>query len=286
MPPVNQKGFSAILVVIFIVVLASLVLGGIYYYSELYQPAKYAKAVIPLFENLKSQIQISQRQVLKEGSTTTQDIKVLQDQQALFEKTKDELSSLKPPRKMSQLHQDFSKMLDLLIEASLDAQNITGFIIKAEKLYGLLKPEDKPKDPTVYQFIKFWEDRIAQAKIVALDLFQEKPPKADQLKFDKLKSTWQETQEGYEAALNYLKRQDPNILTSNVSSEDIPEEEKAKIKKADKLDEFLSLLENVARADAEGLIKFTTTGVLDVEELNQLGSKVDKSIEELKGKYQ
>lgn len=281
----REKGFSLIVIILFF---ATLILSGGagFYYFEVYRPAQYANAVIPLFENLKSQIQTSQRQVLKESTDYQGAIKVLGDQQALFEKTKEELSSLKPPRKTGELHQDFSKVLDLLILASVDAQNITGFIIKAEKLYGILKPEDKPKDPTVSQFVKFWEDRIAQAKIAALDLFQEKPPKADQLKFDKLKSTWQETEEGYDAALNYLKRQDPNMLVSSVSADNIPEVEKAKILKADKLDEFLSLLENVARADAEGLIKFTTTGVLDVEELNQLGSKVDKSIEELKEKYQ
>lgn len=48
-----QKGFSAILVVILMVFSAGLVLGGIYYYTEVYQPAQYAKTVIPLFDNLE-----------------------------------------------------------------------------------------------------------------------------------------------------------------------------------------------------------------------------------------
>lgn len=263
-----------------------LVGGGIYYYSEIYQPEKYAKAIIPIFEELDSKIQTSQNQILKDSKDYQGAIKVLQDQQAFLEKTRDKLDSLKPPRKMGQLHQDFQKALDLLIPASFDAQKITSFIIKANELYDILKPKDEPKDSTVGEFVKFWEDRIAQAKIVAADLFQEKPPKADMLQFDKLKSTWQETAEGYDAALNYLKRQDPNMLVSNVSEDSIPSEEKAKIRKVDKIDDFLPMLEDVARADAESLIKFSVITTLAGEELNKLGSQVETGIKELKEKYQ
>lgn len=280
-----QKGFSAILVVVLMVILAALVLGGIYYYTEIYHPQNYAKAIIPLFENLEKEIQTSQNQTLKDSKDYLGAIEMLEDQQTLFQKKKDELDSLKPPKKMRELHHDFQKTLDLIIYAGLDARKIANFANKANKLYDILKPKDEPKDKTVGAFVQFWDNRIAQAKILAQDLFQEKPPKADQLQFDKLKATWQETAEGYDAALNYLKRQDPNMLVSNVS-DNIPSEEKAKISKADKIDEFLSMLEDVTRADANEFIKFNFTATLAGEEVNQLGSRVSNAIKELKEKYQ
>ena len=47
-----QKGFSAIIIVILIVILAGAVLGGIYFYTQIYQPQQYAKGVISLFDGI------------------------------------------------------------------------------------------------------------------------------------------------------------------------------------------------------------------------------------------
>ena len=280
-----KKGFSAILIVILIVVLAAAVLGGIYYYSQIYQPKSYARDIISFFENLEKDMQTSQNQILKNNKDYPSAIKLLEDQQAFLQNKKDELDSFNPPRKMRQLHQDFSKAFELLIFANLEAPKIVNFISKANELYEILKPKDEPKNETVGVFVQFWDSRIAQAKVVASELFQDKPPKADQFQFDKLKSTWQEVKEGYDAALNYLKRQDPNMLASNVSEDNIPSEEKEKIKKVDKLDDLLSMLEGITRIDANEFIKFDFTAGIAGEELNQLLPKIEEGINELKQKY-
>lgn len=279
--PKKQSGFSAILVVILMVVLAALVLGGIYYYSQVYQPQSYAKNIISLYDNLEKDIQASQNKTLKDKKDYSGAIQVLEEQQAFLQKTKDKVDSIKSPKSMQVFHKDFQKALGLFISASSDAQKVAGFIIKANKLNDILKRQDEPK--TVGEFVKFWEGRLPQAKTLAQDLFREEPSAVQELQFDKLKSTWQEAEEGYDIVLAFLKKQDPNILTSSVSEESLSKDEREKIKK---ISDFLSMLEDIAGSDAESLIKFSTLETLAGDELKQLAPNISNGIRELKEKYQ
>lgn len=136
------------------------------------------------------------------------------------------------------------------------------------------------------EFLNVWESRITQAKVVAEDLFSE-PIDLGELSFEELKSLWQETVQGYDLFIPFLKRQDPNLTLSEVQKL-IPEGEKAEFDKADDAaDQLLPLLEKVLiRYSAENILKFQLSNDRDTQsELDVRYKRLDAAIKDVKAKY-
>lgn len=310
MPLKFQKGSIWIwLIVIFLFI--GLLGGGLYYYLEIHTPAQYAKVVIPIYDEIKTQH-------LEPSFQGTDDyeglLAVLDEYSITFSRMNDQLSKLKPlpignalpfltnAKRSIQIHEDFTKILEVFIsnidQAQEQAKKQSQFIVKAKELFLLLRPDlteyppkavpegqgvSLPPPPnTVGEYLAVWEPRITKARVVAKDLFSE-PQDLGEVSFDELKSLWLETQQGYDALLPFLKKQEPKLTFYDVQKH-ISESDKAVFAKVDKIDEFLPMLENVLiRNKAENILKnaFISTPA----DFNLRTSRIDKAIKELKEKY-
>lgn len=291
MPIKIQKGFSAILVVVLMVVLAGLVLGGIYYYSEIYQPQQYSNAIISLFDKVTDRLQQREQKDtsrLKDNKDYQGALEIVLERQKFLEGIQNELQALKPPRKFKQTHEDFQVVLGWLIDSNARFEKMIDLATKGWEFYDLIKV-DIPQGQTVGQFLTIWEVRFPKAKVAALKLFQtELPSGSDEASFSKMKTLWQEAEEGFDANLVYFRVQDKNLPLSSMSekiSQELSQTEQDKLAKVNKIDELLSLLESkiiIYTADRIAATTFPDPP----QDINSRGQRLESIIKELKKKYQ
>lgn len=281
-----QKGFSAILVVILIVVLAALVLGGIYYYAEIYQPAQYTKAIVPLFENVTQRLQNPDTSPIKDDKDYFGVQTIIEERGQFLGKIKDELEALKAPRKMQQIQSDFQVILEWLISTNADHLKIITFIKDAGELYQIIKLEGTPPNPTVLDVLNIYGEMLAKAKVASQKLFDNKLPSLVQAEYDKLKALWEDSKEGLEVNLAYLKSQDQSLPADDVldkAKREADPKTLEKLKKIDKFDEFQDQLERVVQTPAKNMVPQFDNPPAQVQEA---GQRLETAIKELKEKYQ
>lgn len=314
MPQKDQKGSILIwLIVIFLIV--SLLGGGLYYFLEIYSPAQYAKAVVPIYDEIKSQN-------LRSGNSTRsdnyEDILIFLDEfQSSLTQINVKLSNLKPSpikslppflantKRSQQIHEDFTKALEILLsnidKSKEQFKKKAQFMVKAKQLILLLRPDLKTYPPpavpagqgeplppppnTAGEFLSVWEGRIPQAKIVAQELFSE-PQDLGEVSFDELKLLWLETEQGFDVIIPFLKKQDPNLSLRDAQKL-VLASDRPMYDKVDKIDEFLPLLEKVLiKNSAENIIK--SQFILDNDaqsELNLRTKRLDEAIKDIRKKY-
>ncbi|MEK7617136.1 MAG: hypothetical protein AAB414_03710 [Patescibacteria group bacterium] len=310
MPLMFQKGNVLVWLVVVLLIISFLG-GGLYYYLEIYTPAQYAKAVISIYDEIKTQH-------LETNFQGTDDyeglLAVLDEYSIIFSRMNDQLSQLKPSpigsvppfltsaKRSIQIHEDFTKILEVFIsnigQAQEQAKKQSQFIVKAKELLLLLRPDlteyppkavpegqgvTLPPPPnTVGEYLAVWESRISKAKVVAEDLFSE-PQDLGDVSFDELKSLWLETQQGYDALLPFLNKQEPKLTFYEVQKL-TPEGDKAVFAKVDKIDEFLPMLESVLiRNNAENILK--NSFISTPPDFNLRTSRLEAAIKDLKAKY-
>lgn len=305
----SQKGFIWIwLIVIFVII--GVLGGGLYYYLEIYNPVQYAKAVIPIYDEIRTQ-QVGMN--FKGGGDYEGAVTTLNQYETSFTNWHNQLRVLNPSpisnlpsfltntKKSQQIQEDFTMILDFFISNIAGAKEKAHFMIKAKDLFLLLRPDlteyppkavpagqgvPLPPPPnTVGEYLTVWEGRISQAKVVAADLFSE-PQDLGEVSFEELKSLWLETEEGFDAVFSFLKTQDPNIPFSEVQKL-IPKSEQAVYLKVDKIDEFLPLFEKVLiRYSAENILKFQFSADSSTQsEFNLRTGRLDVAIKDIKAKY-
>lgn len=286
MPIKIQKGFSAILVMILMVVLAGLVLGGIYYYAEIYQPQKYAKAVVPLFDSVTAKLQNPDTSRIKDDKDYLGVQAIIEERDEFLNKIKDELAALKPPKKMQQIQSDFQVVLQWLIPTNSDHLKIITFIKDAQELYKIIKIEGTPPNPTVSDVLNIYGEMLPKAKVAAQKLFDNKLPSLVQKEYDKLKALWEDAEVGLEANLAYLKSQDQSLPADDAldkAKREADPKTQQELAKIDKFDEFQDQLERVAQAPAKNMVPQFDNPPAQVQEA---GQRLETAIKELKQKYQ
>lgn len=297
----------AIILVIIVIILLTFGGGG-YYYLEIYTPAQYAKAVTPLYNEITSQEVGTSN--LKGGGDYEGLLLILDQYQAFLTQEKVKLANLKPSpiktlpsifpntARSKQIQEDFAKILEVFLANIAQAQKQAQLMIKAKELFLLLRPdlttypppavpagqgEPSPPPPsTAGEFLSVWETRVPKAKAVANDLFSQ-PQDLGEVSLDELKSLWLETEQGFDALIPFLKRQDPKISLSELQKI-VPERDKAVFDKVDKIDEFLPMLESaLIRNSAENILnaQFSATQ----SELKLRGERLETAIKDLKAKY-
>lgn len=306
-----RRGTILIWLLVFFLIIG-LLGGGLYYYLEVYTPAQYAKAVIPIYDQIRSQ-QVDTGNL--KGSSDYEGILIILDQyQASFTQRNDELSKLKPSlvitvpsfltntKRSQQIQEDFTKILDVFISNIANAKKQTQFMIKAKQLFLLLRPDlttyppkaelagqgtvSPPPPSTAGEYLAVWEVRTPEAKAVAKDLFSQ-PTDLGNVSFDELKSLWLETEQGFDAVILFLKKQDPNLPLSEAQKL-VPENEKPLFDKVDKIDEFLPLLENLLiRNSGENILEFYlfASDSVSQSDFNSRTRRLDATINDLKEKY-
>lgn len=291
MPIKKQSGFSVILVVVLMVVLAAGVLGGIYYYTQIYQPKQYANAIISLFDKVTDRLQQREQKDtsrLKDNKDYQGALEIVLERQNFLLGIQTQLQALKPPKKFEQTHEDFQVVLGWLVDANARFEKMIDLATKGWEFYDLIKV-DIPQGQTVGQFLTIWEVRFPKAKVAALKLFQsELPSGSDEASFSKMKTLWGEAEEGFDANLVYFRVQDKNLPLSSMSekiSQDLSQTEQDKLAKVNKIDELLSLLENkliIYTADRIAATTFPDPP----QDINSRGQRLETVIKELKEKYQ
>lgn len=291
MPIKIQSGFSTIIIVILMVILASLTLGGIYYYSQVYQPQQYSNAIISLFDKVTDRLQQREQKDtsrLKDNKDYQGALEIVLERQNFLLGIQSQLQALKPPKNFEQTHEDFQAILGWLIDANARFEKMIDLATKGWEFYDLIKV-DIPQGQTVGQFLTIWEVRFPKAKEAALKLFQsELPPASDEASWNKMKTLWQEVEEGFDANLVYFRVQDKNLPLSSMSekiSQELPQTEQNKLAKVNKLDELLSLLENkiiIYTADRIAATTFPDPP----QDINSRGQRLETILKELKQKYQ
>lgn len=313
-PTVSTKSSKNLVIIMFIITVVLLFLfgGGGYYYFEIYQPSQYVKAVIPIYDELRSQPMGGGNPT---GSDDYEDILIILDQyQASLTQINVKLSKLKPSpiktipsfltnaKESQQIQEDFTKILEEFISKIAKAKNQAQLMIKAKELILLLRPDltvypplavpagqgtpSPPPPSTAGEFLTVWEERVPKAKVVAKDFFSE-PQDLGDVSFDELKSLWQETEQGFDVILSFLKKQDSNLPLRDAQKL-VPQNEKVLFDKVDKIDEFLPKLESVLiRNSAENILR--TQFLIDDAKRSEFETRfarLDSAIRELKKKYQ
>lgn len=287
-----QKGFGLVYIIL-IIFIAILILGGGYYYLEVYRSAQYAKVAIPLFETVSQTIQQSPYLKLKDKRDYAGAQVLLKERQQVLTQSKDELSSFKlVPFKDKQTHQDFLTVLDWLITANKDAQKNAVFFEIADKLWTLIKPEVAPESQTVGDYLNIWQDKLEPMQALAVDLFNEKPPALDDSSYNQLKSSWEYAILGYVIPLRYLQNQDRSKLYRDVTrdfTEDnlqpfLTEYDRQNLDQIEKsIDEFPKLLESVLiRGTAENILRSASMPNVSAEEFGEKTSRLQKYFEKKK----
>lgn len=308
----SPKSSKKLVIIVFIIVAMLLLLfsGGGYYYLEIYQPAQYSKAVIPIYDEIRTQ-QVEMN--FKGGGDYESAVATLDQYETSFTNWRNQLWILNPSpisnppafltnsKRSRQIQEDFTKILDFFISNIADAKEKAHFMIKAKDLFLLLRldlteyppkavpaGQGTPLPPppnTAGQFLTVWEVRVPKAKLVAQGLFNEQQDLGD-VSFDELKSLWQETEQGFGVILPFLKKQDSNLPLRDAQKL-VPENEKVLFDKVDKIDELLPKLESVLiRNSVENILKFQ----FESDNSNKLefetrSKRLDNNIKQLKKKY-
>lgn len=297
------------LIILVIILFALLIFGTAgYYYLEIYTPAQYAEAVIPIYDEIRSQ-EVGTGS-LKGGGDYEGLLLILDQYQTFLTKEKVKLSNLKPSpidttpsflantERSKQIQEDLTKILEVFLSSIAQAKKQAQFMIKAKELLLLLRPDltiypppavpagqgapSPPPPSTVGEHLSVWEARVPKAKEVAKDLFS-KPQDLRAASFEELKSLWLETEQGLDVLIPFLKNQDPSLSLSEAQKL-VPEGDKAVFAKVDKIDEFLPMLENVLiRNNAENILNSQFSAGSSIQsELKLRGGRLEAAIKDIK----
>ena len=288
MPLKIQSGFSTIIIVILIVLLAALVLGGIYYYTQIYHPARYAKAVISLFDGITEDFQRTNLQV--EGRTTTPALaqEALKSRKELLSQSQNQLSKLNPPPKMKQFHEDFTKAVAWLIIIYDGTDGLLNFLINLNDLRNnvdldeIVKEEPKPK--TVADLSKRLSDYFSRAKTESLEVFKAEPAKLrGEITVSNLKTSWKDMEPALDVVLKFIDSQDQNLPLDALSQ--LADQNKEFREALDKIEKFVNLSGNVFGLNSPAYI-FSSDFITEDQPKDINLSELDSTIKVLKQKYQ
>lgn len=308
--PLKFKKRSVLIFLLVLFLSFGLVSGGLYYYLEIYIPERYAKEILPLFEQMGSQPPETAN--LKGGGDYEGALNNLNIYDQYFSQKLEQLQKLHPSllknppsflanaQRSQQIQEDFTKILEVFKANIGKAKQQVQFASKAKELFLLLRPDLNTYPPkavpagqttpltpapnTVSEFLAVWEARVPKAKKVAQALFSE-PQDLGEVSFEELESLWLETEQGLDNLIPFLKKQNPKLTISELQKL-VPENEQVVFAKVDKIDEFLPLLEKVLiRNNAENILNFQfSSDSVTQSELNVRYKRLDAAIKAIKVK--
>lgn len=287
-----QKGFGLVYIIL-IIFIAILILGGGYYYLEVYRSAQYAKVATPLLETVRQTIEQPSSSKLKDKNDYGGAQVLLKEREQVLAQVREQLLAFKlVPFKDKQVHKDFLTVLDWFISANQDAQKNVIFFETADKLWTLIKPEVAPETQTLGDYLNIWQDKLEPMQALAVNLFNEKPPALDDTSFSQLKTSWEDAILGYSIPLRYFQTQDRSRLYRDALKDltkdnlqpfltEYDRENLDKIEKA--IDEFPRLLESVLiRGTAENILRSSSMPNVSAEEFGEKTARLQKYFEKKK----
>lgn len=271
--------------------------GGGYWYLFMYQPAQFGKGVTGIFQKMQSANDLLGPGNLKGNQDFDGALKILRERQEFFEARRNELMELTVPwldKEMQEVRDGFSALFESFLSANSDAKDKILFIAGAAELYDVLKPIRSPaKEPqTAGDAAVFFESVMPRAKAVAKNTFENEiqgaPPKlSGDSSFEELKSLWNDTSRGIDAAAAYAKTLNPvtpiQKLEEDFQNKRVPVDAFL----IEKMDEFFRKLESaVLQNNLSDIIMYRTfPGGVPGEEINKRFPGVEAKLKEILEKY-
>lgn len=286
MPLKFQKGFSTVLIVIFMVVLATAVLGGIYYYTQVYQPKQYSKGVVSLFDGISKEFQTTNLQV--DGTTTpAQAIEALKNRKELLLQTQNKLSKLSPPPEFKKFHENFTKAVAWLITIYDEADGLLNFLINLNDLRNnvdldeIVREEPKPK--TVANLSKRLAGYFSEAKLKSLEVFKAEPVKLrGEVTVSNLRTSWKDAEPALDIVLKFIDLQDQSLPLDVLSQ--LADQNKEFREALNKIEKFVNLSSNFFGLNSLAYI-FSSDFIIENQPKDINLSELDSIIRDLKGRY-
>lgn len=254
-----------------VVIILLLAAEGAYWFLEIYQPAEYARAVIPVYES-------SLVPGAKENAAETVDAddyaaaaEIFDEKKQSLEKTRQGLAALKPPRKMKEFHEDFLSSLSFFISSFESGKKKADFFIRAGELdseikniFEYLKPETPvppaaPKIvvPKVQELESVWQKHMSKSKAIGGELFKTELTLLllGEPSFGELKSRWQEAASSFDVLLGLIGLMKPISPIDQASRALTPAQNKQGEEAFKKIEKFTDLLkEALAKNKADDIL--------------------------------
>lgn len=286
MPQRKQKGFSTIIVAISMVLLAGVVFGGIYYYTQVYRPAQYAKGVVSLFDGISKEFQTTNLQV--DGTTTpSQALEALKNRKELILQTQNKLSKLSPPPEFKQFHENFTKAVDWLITIYDEVDGLLNFLINLNDLRNNVDLEEivreEPKPKTVADLSKRLSGYFSRAKLKSLEVFKAEPAKLrGEVTVSNLKTSWKDAEPALDIVFKFIDLQDQSLPLEVLSQ--LADQNKEFREALDKIEKFVNLSGNFFGLNSPAYI-FSSDFITENQPKDISLSELDSIIRDLKRRY-
>ena len=284
-----MKKLFAILVLL---ILATSAFGGYYYYSQIYRPEQYKKAVLPLYEKIGLQMAIPSLPEIQDSADFLLVLNALEQSEMNLEKVKKDFVLLKPPKKLKDFHRNFSEGLELALSAIDESKTRTNFWLKADDF---LKEMEKTRTTleettrmtkqirTVKDLRGFWRPPLQEVKSLANEMFTQETAALEDATFKEIQSLWKETEGGIDyilSLLNSLPSALPLEQISSVLSQEQNQESEESFRKIEKLIDFLE--PKIRKGGAYNISGFNDFS--KQAELSELSFKIYQQIEDFKKK--
>lgn len=287
-----QKGFGLVYIIL-IIFIAILILGGGYYYLEVYRSAQYAKVATPLLETVRQTIEQPSSSKLKDKNDYVGAQVILKEREQVLAQAREQFLAFKlVPFKDKKVHEDFLTVLDWFISANKDAQKNAVFFETADKLWTFIKPENTPDNQTVGDYLNIWQVKTEPMQAVAVDLFAEEPPALDDSSYNQLKTSWEYAILGYTIPLRYFQTLERNKLyrdaTKDLTKDNLQpfltEYDRQNLDQIEKaIDEFPRLLESILiKGTAENILRSSSMPNVSQEEFGARTKSLQKYFEKKK----
>lgn len=300
-----KKSKTKLLVIVIAVILG--LGGGGYWYTMIYQPAQYGKAVLALEVELQSYGAQSGAPQFRWRYDYETAINALDKHEAFFTQFNKKIEDLNPPlfdKEMKELQENLLLFGTEFSRGSNNGRKTIAFVKEAIEIYKIFYPDSSTISATLSpnqrnvqltarpeptgalgSVFDHWRSLMAASKPHADKMFDQEPVNLGDISFSELKSLWEEVYGASQIVLPVLEQKyGRNLPVSSLPSP--PELEKTIPGAAslDKIDEFLKKLEDVIiRGDAEGI--FRSALYPQSPELEKRSQSMTESLKKLKEKY-
>lgn len=303
----SKKSKNKLFVIVIAVILG--LGGGGYWYTMIYQPAQYGKAVLALEAEIQSYGAQSGAPQFRWRYDYETAINALDKHEAFFTQFNKKIEDLNPPlfdKEMKELQENLLLFGGEFSRGSNNGRKTIAFVKEAIEIYKIfypasstisatLSPEEiksyqpsaspQPQSGDLGSIFDYWELMMTSSKPHADKMFNQEPLNLGDVSFLELKSLWEEIYGAVQTVLPAVEQKYGRGFPVN-SLPSPPELEKTipGATSLDKIDEFLRKLESVIiRGGAEEI--FRSALYPQSPELQSRSQSMNESLKKLREKY-
>ena len=291
---------TKIVIIVFLAIAVLAVGGGSFYYFQIYQPTRYARAVIRIYDAMMAEGMTSGRGALRDDADYAGALDVVRKQRLLAEQIKGELALLKPPPTMADSARAFENFLDMNLAAVASAElqatffkTAADFRAEMKKITAAIQPESQPTGagqvrpppaPTAGAVRAVWEEAIPRLQSLGNALFTKAVSGFSEPSYAELAAAWQKAGPGLPFLLDVIRKINPearlNTIPENLSKAELDRSGAA----FGDIGKFSDLL-NTALSKASAIDLLSLRAFSQQAELSELNFQLMQTVEGLRGDY-